>query len=105
MKNNNLIIKGVECRLNENGIVELNLEHVARGLGFTQIARSGNEVVRWERIRSYLQGFNFIPTSGDGLTGKESLPDFIPENVFYKLCFKAESQIAKNFQNLVTLFN
>lgn len=32
MENNNLIIKGVECRLNENGIVELNLEHVARGL-------------------------------------------------------------------------
>lgn len=63
----NLVIKGVECRLNENGVVESNLEHVARGLGFTQVARSGNEVVRWERVRAYLQGFSFIPTSGDGL--------------------------------------
>jgi phage antirepressor YoqD-like protein len=101
----NLVIKGVKCRLNENGVVELNLEHVARGLGFTQIAKSGNEVVRWETVRSYLQGFGVIPTCWDDFpqqVGESGLPDFIPENIFYKLCFKAKNEIAKSFQDLVT---
>ena len=62
---NELVIKGVSGRLNDNGVVELNLEHVARGLGFTQTAKSGNEVVRWERVREYLTEM-FVPTSGDG---------------------------------------
>lgn len=97
---NNLIIKGVECRLNENGIVELNLEHVARGLGFTQRQNKNGvvyESIRWERIKSHLQEFNFPPQ-----VGENKLPDFVPENIFYKLCFKAENETAKKFQNLVT---
>jgi phage antirepressor YoqD-like protein len=99
-----LVIKGVECRLNENGVAELNLEHVARGLGFTQTAKSGNEVVRWETIRSYLQEFGIVPTCWDGVrqTGNEGLPEFILENIFYKLCFKAKNETAKGFQDLVT---
>jgi prophage antirepressor-like protein len=98
---NNIIIKGVECRLNENGVIELNLEHVARGLGFTQIAKSGNEVVRWETVRSYLQEYNVIPESWDGV-GKNGLPCFILENIFYKLVLKAKNETARGFQDLVT---
>ena len=98
----NLTIKGVECRLTTDGVVELKLEHVAIGLGFTQIAKSGNEVVRWERVYAYLNEFNFIPTSGDGFSQQVGKSGYIPENVFYKLCFKAKNETARAFQDLVT---
>jgi prophage antirepressor-like protein len=104
----NLVIKGVECRLNENGVVELSLEHVARGLGFTQRQHKGGKVyesIRWERLRAYLQEFGSVPICGDGFppqVGENGLPEFIPENIFYKLCFKAENEVAKSFQDLVT---
>lgn len=93
-----ITIKSVRGRLDSNENVELNLEDVARGLGFTQVAKSGNTVVRWERVRGYLLEYG-IPTSGDG---KESLPEFISESIFYKLCFKAENQTALKFQDMVT---
>ena len=38
-------IGGVDC-YEKDGTAYLKLEAVARGLGFTQIAKSGNEVVR-----------------------------------------------------------
>ena len=34
--------------------------------------------------------------------GKEGLPEFIPENIFYKLCFKASNETARKFQDIVT---
>ena len=46
-------IDGVEC-YEKDGTAYLRLETVARGLGFTRIAASGNEVVRWETVRKYL---------------------------------------------------
>ena len=99
-------IKNVQGYSDSNGNVYLNLGNVARGLGFTQTAKSGNAVVRWERVRGYLAEFGIVPTCGDGentvLVGKEGLPDFIPENIFYKLCFKASNETARKFQDLVT---
>lgn len=90
---NILIIQGVEC-YEKDGIAYLNLEAVARGLGFTYKAASGNEVVRWNRLKDYLGEIGFIATSGDG----ETLPNFIPENVFYRLCMKAKNAVAEAFQ-------
>lgn len=87
-----MTIQGVEC-YEKDGVAYLKLEAVARGLGFTQIAASGNEVVRWERVRKYLSEFG-IPTCGDD--GK--LPDFIPENIFYRLAMKAKNCVAEEFQ-------
>jgi len=84
-------ISGVEC-YEKDGVAYLKLETVARGLGFTQIAASGNEVVRWERVRRYLSELG-IPTCGDG--------DFIPENIFYRLAMKAKNETAERFQALV----
>lgn len=52
------IIKNVRGYQDENGVAQLNLEDVSRGLGFTFIATSGNEVIRWNRVRNYLQEFN-----------------------------------------------
>lgn len=85
-------VNGVEC-YEENGTAYLNLEAVARGLGFTQIAKSGNEVVRWERVHGYLKELGFVPTSGDG--------GYVPENIFYRLAMKAKNETAEKFQALV----
>lgn len=74
---------------NEDGSISVNLEDVARGLGFKRIAQSGNEVVRWERVNKYLNEFN-VPTCGHD--------DFIPESVFYLLAMKASNEVAKKFQ-------
>ena len=90
-------IKNVRAYQGNDGIVYLNLEDVARGLGFTTVATSGNEVVRWARVRGYLNEFDF------GIyADNENTPAFIPENIFYKLCFKAKNETAKQFQDLVT---
>ena len=82
-------INGIEC-FEKDGVAYLKLETVARGLGFTRIADSGNEVVRWERVDKYLKELGFVPTSGhDG---------FIPENIFYRLAMKAKNEAAEHFQ-------
>lgn len=91
---NSLTISGVSC-YEENGTAYLRLEDVARGLGFTQIAKSGNEVVRWERIYKYLSELG-VPICGDG-----NLPQYIPENIFYRLAMKAKNETAEKFQALV----
>lgn len=97
-----LNIQGIDC-YEKDGIAYLKLENVARGLGFTQIAKSGNEVVRWERVRKYLNELG-VPTSGDGSeepTGKDGLPEFIAENIFYRLSMKAGNDTAQKFQEKV----
>ena len=87
-----LTIQGIRC-YEKDGVVFLNLEDVARGLGFTRIAASGNEVVRWERVEGYLRGIGFVPTCGHG----EGEP-YIPENIFYRLCMKGKNEAAEAFQ-------
>lgn len=93
------IIKGVECYIDENGVAQLNLEHVARGLGFTQSqVKNGKEYasVRWERVDKYLEsvGVFVSPTSG-------GRPEYIPEPIFYLLAMKADNQTAREFQKMV----
>lgn len=101
MTNNGLVtIKNVRGYIGENGVAFLNLEDVARGLGFTEVAKSGNRTIIWKRIRKHLTDLTFIDTSVDG-KGKENLPEFIPENIFYKLCMKANNEVARKFQDLV----
>ena len=57
-------IQGVEC-YEKGGTAYLKLDAVARGLGFTRTANSGNEVVRWETVRKYLSELG-VPTSWHG---------------------------------------
>jgi prophage antirepressor-like protein len=91
--NDIITISGVSGYIDKKGTAWLNLDNVARGLGFTRTAESGNEVVRWDRVESYLYAFGFVPTDGhDG---------FIPENIFYRLAFKASNKIAEAFQGKV----
>lgn len=84
-------INGIEC-YEKDGTAYLKLETVARGLGFTRIAESGNEVVRWERVDGYLKDLG-VPTCGHG--------DFIPENIFYRLAMKAKNEAAEKFQAFI----
>ena len=91
---NIMTIGNVRGYITKDGNAWLNAEDVARGWGFTQIAKSGNEVVRWERVNSYLNEFGFIPTSGDGIKPG----DVLPENMVYRLGFKANNERAQAFQ-------
>ena len=77
-----------------NGQVMFDAETAAIGLGISQIAKSGNKVVRWERVNKYLS----IPTSGDAI----ERGDFITEPQFYKLAIKANNETAERFQAWVT---
>lgn len=86
--NENLNLK-VRALTNDDGSISVSMEDVARGLGFTTVATSGNEVVRWNRVNKYLKEFG-IPTCG--------YDDFIPESVFYLLAMKASNEKAKKFQ-------
>ena len=89
--NNLQIISGVKC-YEENGTAYLRLEDVARGLGFTDSSKNG-EYVRWARVDKLLGDIGFA-TSGER-------PDYIPENIFYRLAMKAKNETAEKFQALV----
>lgn len=93
MYNNEQImtISGVNC-YEENGTAYLNLEAVARGLGFTDNSK-GTEYVRWNTVKQYLKEVGF---------SQEVAKDtYIPENVFYRLAMKAKNETAERFQALV----
>lgn len=86
-----MTIGGVSC-YEKDGTAYLNLEAVARGLGFTRTAASGNEVVMWSRVEGYLNDLGVHTCAHDG---------FIPENIFYRLAMKAKNETAERFQALV----
>lgn len=83
-----LNVDGIEC-YEKDGTAYLKLETVARGLGFTD-KKDGIEYIRWARVEKYLSELNFA-TSGER-------PDFIPENIFYRLAMKAKNEVAERFQ-------
>lgn len=83
-----LNVDGIEC-YEKDGTAYLKLEAVARGLGFTD-KKDGVEYIRWARVEKYLSELNFA-TCGER-------PDFIPENVFYRLAMKAKNEVAEKFQ-------
>lgn len=95
MSNEIMTISGVSC-YEKDGTAYLDLEAVARGLGFTTTQTiDGKEYinVRWKRVDEYLAEIGFATC------GKR--PDFIPENIFYRLAMKAKNETAERFQALV----
>lgn len=74
------------------GISEVCIDNVAKFCGWTRIAKSGNESVRWERVNGFLQELG-VPTCGHG--------DFIPEIIMYRLIGKAKNDRANKFMNWV----
>lgn len=80
----------------KDGTVFLNVEDVARGLGFVEsnkFSTSGENYIRWERINGYLKEFGFA--------NKVAKDTYIPENIFYRLAMKAKNEVAEKFQILV----
>lgn len=84
-----ITINGVRGYIDENGTAQLNLDDIARGLGFTQI-KGEVAYVRWETVTRYLIEFGFSQP-----VGKDS---FIAENIFYLLSMKASNDTAISFQ-------
>lgn len=100
MNNNQIInISGVSC-YEKDGTAYLSLEAVARGLGFTQ-AKNGVEYVRWETVDKYLSELGFPSELGKGFATSGERPDFIPENIFYRLAMKAKNETAERFQAFI----
>ena len=96
MGNKIIAIKNVRGYLEDsNKIAYLNTEDVARGLGFTE-NKNGIEYVRWRTLKNYFEEFSFATSC------ENEMPKFIPENIFYKLCFKAKNEVARKFQDFVT---
>lgn len=96
MNNKILNISGVEC-YEVDGTAYLKLETVARGLGFITVVASGNECVRWNTVYTYLNGLG-VATSCNGTDYRSMCPEYIPENIFYRLAMKAKNEVAEAFQ-------
>ncbi len=96
MNNEIMIIKNVRGYQDEKGTAQLNLEDISRGLGFVE-NKNGVEYIRWRTISNYLKEFNFATCCENG-----EMPEYVPENIFYKLCFKAKNETARKFQDFVT---
>lgn len=86
---NIMTIGNVRGYIAKDGNAWLNAEDVARGWGFTQV-KNGAEYIRWETVNSYLKEFGFSQQ-----VGKD---DFLPENMVYRLGFKANNERAQLFQ-------
>ena len=106
MQNDIMTIENVRGYVDENNVAYLNLEDVARGLGWVKTEiKNGKEYesIRKARILNYLEDISFF----DHLWAKglkpdvNSLPEYIPENIFYKLCMKASNPLARLFQDKV----
>lgn len=90
-------VKNVKGYIGENNIAYLDLEDVARGLGFEKREiKNGKEYKRWNKqiVKNWLIDFGIV-------NSENALPKFIPENIFYKLCMKANNEVARKFQDLV----
>ena len=44
---------------NEDGSICINAEDAAIGFGWTTVAKSGNDVVRWNRVNQYCNELGF----------------------------------------------
>ncbi len=86
-----MTIQGIPC-YEKDGVAYLNLETVARGLGFTD-NKNGVEYVRWNVVRAYLADLKFSQE-----VAKDS---YIPENIFYRLAMKAKNETAERFQAMI----
>lgn len=106
MQNDIMTIENVRGYVDEHNVAYLNLEDVARGLGWVKTEiKNGKEYesIRKARILNYLEDISFFDHLwAKGLKPDEHLlPEYIPENIFYKLCMKASNPLARSFQDKV----
>lgn len=104
------IFSNVKCFLDSNQIVWLDAEDVAKGFGFTEM-KNGIEYIRWRTINRYLKEFGFSPrvakdefsqpVAKDKISPLVGKGDFLPENMVYRLGFKANNEVAVKFQTIL----
>lgn len=93
MEKNLITVENIRGFVNDNGVVMLNAGDVARGWGFIQKqVKKGKtyESIRWVTLNGYLTEYGFPQQVGEN--------DFIPENMVYRLGFKASNEAAQFFQ-------
>lgn len=93
---NLVTISGIKGYVDKNGTAQLNAEDVARGWGFVQNQiKNGKQYtsIRWVTVNQYLQEFGFPQNVGE--------KDYLPENMVYRLGFKASNETAQRFQALL----
>lgn len=93
-ENNELGFK-VRTLLNPDGSISVNAEDTAIGYGWTTVAKSGNEVVRWSRMNGYCKELGFAHMW--------SKDDYLPESLFYMLGFKAGNERALKYQQWLAI--
>lgn len=89
MENLSIMTIGGVNGYEKDGVAYINLEDVARGLGFTDKTRNV-EYVKWDRVKRYLADIGF--------STEVSKDTFIPENIVYRLAMKAKNDVAERFQ-------
>lgn len=96
-------IENIRGYVETDGTVYLNLTDVCVGLGFTQLAPSGNLVIRWNRVEDAIKTLinQGVATTGHGNVIYNNLPEYIPENLFYMLAMKSRSKDAIVFQQKI----
>lgn len=72
-----------------NGQSEVRIDEVARFCGWTEIAKSGNECIKWARVNKHLVDLGASTVVATG--------DFIPEYIMYPLIGKAKNDRATQF--------
>lgn len=91
--NNIQIFDGLKAK-EVDGKVWLDAESVAIGLGITETKKNGVTYIIWNRVNKYLGLSTDVSKIEKG--------DFITEQQFYKLAFKANNETAERFQEWVT---
>lgn len=84
-----ITIGNVRGFVDSDGTAKLNAEDVARGWGFVE-EKDGKEYIRWRTVNGYLKGFGF--------SQDVAKDDYLPENMVYRLGFKASNEAAQKFQ-------
>ena len=72
-----------------NGQSDVRIDEVARFCGWTEIAKSGNECIKWARVNKHLVDLGASTVVATG--------DFIPEYIMYPLIGKAKNDRATQF--------
>lgn len=88
-----ITINNISGYLDAQGKAWLNAEDVARGWGFVKSEIKNGKVyesIRWATLNGYLKEFDFRQQVGES--------DFLPENIVYRLGFKASNDKAVAFQ-------
>lgn len=96
---NIIIVANVQGYLDAQNVAWLSAEDVAKGFGFTY-KKDGVEYIRWERINSYLESFGYFATRGEN-SPRVGKGDYLPENMVYRLGFKANNETAVHFQSIL----